>query len=316
MSIITEALKELRNLNESSSQLERDVFTLQKEIDDLEKEVREIHHTINKEEQETFYAYPEYQEALENQYGKWVTSYHAYFDDVEKESEFRITNKEKQAELEPKVNELQKQMSEINRLISDLRLKAEKETNQKYPVKDKEVSLKAKKELQKTSKQNLIKETKEALMDICNKLKDEGIPGFYPSDEIERYSFNNGYFFANLWNGKTIEIDSDWFDIEDDLAFDERGLENLATDEAKDFDLALDELDWEELENGWIKVPNSEWEINRETEIGWQEDNLPKVTKVHKSSGDYWNPPEFDFDYEPDEAEIYVYIIARKKVEE
>lgn len=220
--------------------------------------------------------------------------------------EYSVDEKKK-AEVADAEAELRKRLEEVEEKVSKLRAEAKAEYDAEFAthsktLADKRAALTSKDERKKSTIAALLEEERAELEKLCSKVSDKLTPGW------ESFTVYNDNIYLSLTTKPfDVDVEADDFD-EDDNFMAERVIENvmenyLDSNEYYEIIEALvgtdvNELDWSVFDKETlIDIPGSQWKLlsDIDLEIIGSE---PEVTSHWSDPGDYWNPPEYDFEFD------------------
>lgn len=230
-------------------------------------------------------------------------------------------DEKKKAEVAEAEAELRKRLEEVEKKVSKLQAEARAEYEAEFAIHnktiaDKRAALTSKDEHKKSTITALLEEERAELEKLCNKVSGKLTP------EWESFTINNDKAYLRLTSKPfDVEIEADDFDDDDNFMADktlEIATENyLESDEyyeiIDDFlGTEADELDWSIFnKNSLIDIPGSQWKLASEVDLTIIGDE-PEVTSHWYDSGDYWNPPEGEFEFDTSmEVQATFYLIKQ-----
>ena len=190
--------------------------------------------------------------------------------------------------------------------------------------------LEALKELNEGFSDSLVKNHyKDQLETIIQKIKEEmsnwiSVGGGQLSDKIIT---KDGYtYFTAVYSGNAVEVDEEDFEYDEGWEEDPGGWDYLPDmdeqayianeDVANLSDSFSDEFGWTLVEGtkSWYNVTDTDIEVCCEPDFEAEGDE-PEVTNAWYDPGDYWNPPEGEFEFEPESYSTKIIITFRVKTE-
>ena len=127
---------------------------------------------------------------------------------------------------------------------------------------------------------------------------------------------NNGRVVVRLYTTVGDDPDLDYDDFEESGEMTEKAA-NTAAENAAEFagaypEQMVDELGLELSDDGWYRIPNSAWELNKEAEV--YATDTPELTDYVSWSATYWEPGGSDWKIRGSfEAEVSIYIGKKVK---
>ena len=155
----------------------------------------------------------------------------------------------------------------------------------------------------------------QAVADYLNEL--EGKKIWRVSESNPTFDKDTGRIIASLYTRFTSDRDFDTadFDYDDSGELDDDVAQDAASSEVEYRDCLPEQIieafGFEASDEGWFKLPNSEWELSKEEDITPIETPTFRVTNKYPAT--YWEPA--DWDYEEDgEFVVETKLILGKKV--